>query len=220
MAGTDATGDLYYNGGSGLLTRLADAVGTGYYLMSSSTTGLPEWNNSVATFPYNASSTFTSTVTISGSTTLESTLSVASTTVFAGPVFHTFASTTLHQTTSGTTYTLSANDTVRAQTSTSYVKMKETLVGMIQGPVSVYFECKGNTAFASSTVYINGVSVGTPKNCGNGFFSGATETFNVKPQDLVQVYGKNTDGGGSVDIQYFRIQVANGSIMPVATLGY
>jgi hypothetical protein len=67
VAGTDATGDLYYNGGSGLLTRLADAVGTGYYLMSSSTTGLPEWNNSVATFPYNASSTFTATTSFNGS---------------------------------------------------------------------------------------------------------------------------------------------------------
>lgn len=62
VAGTDATGDIYYNGGSGAFTRLAIGASTGHYLRTSAG-GIPEWDNSVATFPYNASSTFMATTT-------------------------------------------------------------------------------------------------------------------------------------------------------------
>lgn len=64
--GSDATGDLYYRGAGGF-TRLGVPSGVNYYLRSSSTNSqIPEWDNSVATFPYTSSSTFTSTVTSAG----------------------------------------------------------------------------------------------------------------------------------------------------------
>lgn len=61
--GSDADGDLYWRSG-GLFTRLAKPTGSNYYLHSSSTNSqYPEWNNSVVSFPYTASSTFMATTT-------------------------------------------------------------------------------------------------------------------------------------------------------------
>jgi hypothetical protein len=62
VTGVDATGDIYYNGGSGVLTRLGIGGGIGYYLRSSAG-GVPEWSNTIVTFPYTASSTFLATTT-------------------------------------------------------------------------------------------------------------------------------------------------------------
>jgi hypothetical protein len=60
---SDATGDIYYRNSGGAFTRLGIGASTNYYLRTSAS-GIPEWDNSVATFPYNASSTFNATTTI------------------------------------------------------------------------------------------------------------------------------------------------------------
>ena len=59
VAGTDATGDIYYNGGSGLLTRLAPGTNGEYLRLAA---GLPDWDNTgLLTNPSTASSSFTAT---------------------------------------------------------------------------------------------------------------------------------------------------------------
>lgn len=67
VAGTDATGDTYYNGGSGLFTRLP--IGSSGQFLMASTTGVPEWNNSqILTNPMNTASTFNATTTVTAPT--------------------------------------------------------------------------------------------------------------------------------------------------------
>lgn len=64
VAGTDAAGDVYYNGGSGVLTRLG--IGSTNNMLTV-TAGVPVWVTFPGiTFPYTASSTFTNTVVIDG----------------------------------------------------------------------------------------------------------------------------------------------------------
>lgn len=59
VAGTDATGDIYYNGGSGVMTRLPIGSTNEFLRVSG---GLPDWDNTVLlTNPQVASSTFTAT---------------------------------------------------------------------------------------------------------------------------------------------------------------
>jgi hypothetical protein len=66
VAGSDATGDLYYNGGSGLLTRLP--IGANQKYLMASTTGLAEWSSDyILTNPQTSSSTFTATTSFNGS---------------------------------------------------------------------------------------------------------------------------------------------------------
>lgn len=65
VAGTDATGDIYYNGGSGVLTRLAIGSSNEFLRVSG---GLPDWDNTaLLTNPQTASSTFTATTSFQGS---------------------------------------------------------------------------------------------------------------------------------------------------------
>lgn len=62
VAGTDATGDIYYNGGSGLLTRLPIGSSNEFLRVSG---GLPDWDNTaLLTNPQTSSSTFTATTSI------------------------------------------------------------------------------------------------------------------------------------------------------------
>lgn len=66
VAGTDATGDIYYNGGSGVLTRLA--IGSNQKYLMASTTGIAEWSNTyILSNPQTSSSTFTATTSFDGS---------------------------------------------------------------------------------------------------------------------------------------------------------
>lgn len=65
VAGTDATGDIYYNGGSGVFTRLAAGSSNEFLRI---TGGLPDWDNTaLLTNPQTASSTFTATTSLNGS---------------------------------------------------------------------------------------------------------------------------------------------------------
>ena len=67
VAGTDATGDIWYRNSGGLFTRLAFSAGKA--LWASSTTGLPEWTNTqILLNPMTSSSTFVATTTHAGST--------------------------------------------------------------------------------------------------------------------------------------------------------
>jgi hypothetical protein len=63
VAGTDATGDIYYNGGSGVLTRLPIGPGPSYYLRTSAG-GIPEWDNNILSSIVTASTTFKATTSI------------------------------------------------------------------------------------------------------------------------------------------------------------
>lgn len=72
VAGTDATGDIYYNGGSGVLTRLPAGSSNEFLRISG---GIPDWDNTaLLTNPQTASSTFTATTTIEASNLLNKAL--------------------------------------------------------------------------------------------------------------------------------------------------
>jgi hypothetical protein len=65
VAGTDATGDTYYNGGSGLFTRLP--IGSNGNLLTI-TAGLPAWSDTNSAFTFGGTTTFSGPVVISSAT--------------------------------------------------------------------------------------------------------------------------------------------------------
>lgn len=211
VSGFGNSGDILTSAGAGTaptwttgISSGANVTWTGIHIFNTATTthNAPLVVNGTSTL---ATSTFSGLVTHNGSTTLSD-------------IFLKFASSTLLQSTSGTTYTINANDTLRTLTNTAYTKIKETEIGMTQGAVSIYFECQGQTANGHGQIYINGIAIGTDRTCNFGSMANFTETINVKPQDFVQIYGKNTDAGNNVQVQNFRIQSANGLVCPTSSI--
>ena len=107
-------------------------------------------------------------------------------------------------------YLLDTNPAERSTTSISYVKLKETKIG-VGGTLRIKFSIK-TEASASGTVYgqiyKNGVAVGTERNTGSNTYVEYSEDIGGwSAGDLVQVYVKLT-GGGTKYIQGFNIYTA------------
>ena len=100
---------------------------------------------------------------------------------------------------------LASSDTVTSTLSSSYVKLKEILVGK-NGIISTSFDLKGEgTAdIAYGRIYINAVAAGTERSTTSASYQTYTENVNVVAGDAVQVYAK-VSANISAYIQNFRL---------------
>ena len=98
-----------------------------------------------------------------------------------------------------------SNDSEKTTTSTDYVKVKETIVG-VGGRIRVKFDLKStpdeDTAYAR--IYVNGVAVGTQRTEQAGNYTTFSEDIDVDIGDLVQIYAKNS-AGLTAYVKNFRI---------------
>jgi len=86
-----------------------------------------------------------------------------------------------------------SNDTSQNTVSTTYLKLKESIV-LFAGVLSVSFKLSSgypaNPAFAK--IYVNGIAVGTERTT-TGTVTYTEDIIDLEPGDLIQVYGKLTD---------------------------
>ncbi len=101
-------------------------------------------------------------------------------------------------------------DTERNTTSDPYVKLKETRVN-ITGTVRVKFSLKQSGGSAYGKVYVNGIAVGTEQNTSSATYVEYTETsISVGAGDLVQIYVHR--GTGTAYTNNFRVYFTEGSL--------
>ncbi len=113
--------------------------------------------------------------------------------------------------TSGSLYSPSAaSDSEALSWPTNYIKVKEIYVPF-GGTYSVYFEMgfKVN-ASAYGRIYVNGAAIGTERvQTSGGNYIGYSEDIVLQAGDLVQLYIRNTTGGGNeTKAQNFRVREA------------
>lgn len=112
---------------------------------------------------------------------------------------------------------LSAANTNRSSTSTSYVKVKEILCP-VGGDYTVDFGIYTNNpaAPAFGRIYINGLAVGTERSTTSTGVVTFSESIAVSSGDLVQLY-YHSSGGNAAYVEDFKVKIGSGGVQ-AATL--
>ncbi|MEK7549192.1 MAG: hypothetical protein AAB496_01755, partial [Patescibacteria group bacterium] len=105
-------------------------------------------------------------------------------------------------------YELNLNSAERTTASATYVKLKETKIG-VGGTLRIKFSIKGIGGPLYGRIYRNGVAVGTERNTSSDTYVEFSEDIGGwSAGDLVQVYAHRTGSLTSVDIQGLNIYTA------------
>jgi len=213
LVGSDATGDIYYNGGSGVLTRLAAST-NGFILKL--VAGIPAWVAETvvvaATEAVEGISRLATAAQITAGTASEGGYPIVITPdqlALSAPTFSAANVTNLplniYTTSSSANQKLAADNTT-ATISAGTAKVKEIIVNY-SGVISSYFEAQGNGVGTTwGQVYKNDVAIGTQRNpLTNGSYTAYTEDVTVSSGDRIQLY-LNGSGGGQSTAKNFRIR--------------
>lgn len=218
-----ATGDMYYNGGSGVVTRLAAVEGKIVKVVG----GVPTMATETVTV--NASTT------VAGISELATAAEITAGTAIGGtgaslvvtpdalassapsfsgsnltgvikvsPDYH-FTTTVVASANPRGSYS-DANSSTISATQTTYTKFKEIVYTDIAGTITATWQVDivaGGTGTLYSKIYKNGVAVGAEKTASGGL----TESgISVAQNDLIQVYAHMTGGDtATYDISLFRL---------------
>ena len=108
------------------------------------------------------------------------------------------------------------NNTNESTTNMTYTKLKE-ITAYISAKIRVYWGMLSVTGpIVYSKVYLNGVVVGTERNTTSTSYVYFTEDIEIKNGDLIQIYGKSSDGISGCMIAEQKIKFAEF----VSTPGY
>lgn len=101
---------------------------------------------------------------------------------------------------------IGAADNEVTASSTSYVKVKEIILGQVTGSLRVSFDLKkSNSGTVYGRIYKNGVAIGTERSTGSTSYVNYSEDLSgFSAGDLVQLYVKKS-GITPVYVQNFRI---------------
>jgi hypothetical protein len=109
---------------------------------------------------------------------------------------------------------LISNAAQKTTTSSSYIKLKEIIIGANcnnVGSMTILFDLwrSAGAMYAFGKIYYNGVAIGTERTNANSSPTNYSEDFSfttLKAGDKIQLYGRNTDGTGTTAVQNFNIQ--------------
>jgi len=100
---------------------------------------------------------------------------------------------------------VASNDSVGTTGSTSYVKVKTTLI-RVGGGIRVKFSMKSrNGDTVTGRIYVNDVAIGTEQSQTSTSYIEYSQDITIKPFDSVQIYTKVGGGGNDSYISDFRI---------------
>jgi hypothetical protein len=104
------------------------------------------------------------------------------------------------------TLVFSSADTTRGQNGTTYTKNKEIEI-LESGTFTITFDLRADngadTAFGR--VYKNDVAFGTEQTTSSTTFVEKSENLAFVAGDLIQLYSKNSAGGGGTEVRNFRL---------------